>query len=620
MKIVFIDFETYYSDTYSLKYMTVPEYIYSPEFELIGAAVIDGGDPYWVEGPDFATFLSSLPKDCVVVSHNYLFDGCILAWRYGFVPKLASCTLSISRATLGHKLRSLALGSVAAHLGLGVKDKAALAQVKGMNLQMIKNSPSLFYERYRQYACDDARMCKEIFERLVPKEFPIEELAVLDMTLRCALISNFRVNKDLLALHLAAVIATKQNLLASVGADKGELMSNDKFAGLLEGLGVTPPTKISVTTGKEAYAFAKTDVAFLDLLEHQNPSVQALVAARLGNKSTLEETRTAKFINVANVTPQSSMPIPLAYGAAHTHRLGGEWKLNFQNLPRNGNLRASLVAPDGYQVVKVDASQIEARITAWFSGCKVLVEQFARGEDVYASFASSVWGRQINKQDYPEERWIGKSAVLGLGFGMGWGKFQKTLKSQSEGQLGKRITLSDEVAQKIVNTYRNDFAAIPVTWRLLSNMLPLLAGETTTPHTWGPLVFDVGKITLPSITGEIGKGLTLKYHKLHRRDDSWAFEYGGKPKYLFGGKLMENIAQALDRVLVMGAALRLQKRLAPMRLALQAHDENVYIVPDAAVDVVKTILLQEMSRRPPWGLDLPLAAEAASGPNYRDVR
>lgn len=620
MKIFFLDFESYYSDTYSLKHMTVPEYIYSPQFELIGAAVLEDNTPYWVEGPDFGYFVSSLPKDCAIVSHNWLFDGCILAWRYGFIPKLSSCTLSIARAVLGHKLKSLALGAVAEHLGLGVKDKKALAQVKGLGLQQLKNN-QMFYERYRQYACDDARMCKEIFTALVPHEFPYEELAVLDMTLNCALRPQFNVNKDLLHLHLHEVMRKKKELLDAVGGEKGELMSNDKFACLLKDLGVKPPTKTSITTGKNAYAFAKTDVAFLDLLEHPNPMVQALVAARLGNKGTLEETRTQKFINVANVTPKSNMPIPLAYGAAHTHRLGGEWKLNFQNLPRGGNLRASLVAPDGHQVVKVDASQIEARITAWFSGCTKLVDQFAKGEDVYASFASTVWQRPIDKQANPEERWIGKSAVLGLGFGMGWLKFQRTLKSQSENQLGKRISLSDDDAEKIVNVYRRNFSAIPQTWHTLTGFLPLLAGETTDPVDYKCVRFEVGRIILPSINGEIGKGLTLRYHNLKHdlEKGQWTFTYGKFPKFLFGGKLMENIAQALDRVLVMGAALRLQKRLAPLRLALQAHDENVYIVPDSVVDVVKQILQQEMSRRPAWGLDLPLTSEVASGPNYRDL-
>ena len=122
------------------------------------------------------------------------------------------------------------------------------------------------------------------------------------------------------------------------------LMSNQIFAKYLENLGVEPPTKMSAKTGKEAYAFSKTDKAFTDLLEHPDPRVQNAVSARLGIKSTLEETRTQSLIEVAG---RGRLPILLNYYGAHTGRFSGGDKMNLQNLPARGNnsIRRALRAP-----------------------------------------------------------------------------------------------------------------------------------------------------------------------------------------------------------------------------------------------------------------------------------
>ena len=152
-------------------------------------------------------------------------------------------------------------------------------------------------------------------------------------------------------------------------------MSDQQMAGRLLHMGVDPiPTKISKTTGKVAFAFAKTDKAFQALLEHEEPMVQALVAARLGHKTTLEETRTERLMAIGRVTDK--MPVPLRCNGAHTHRFSGDWKINLQNLRRGGELRRAFRAPKGKAVVAVDASQIEARFNATLSGETVLTDWF----------------------------------------------------------------------------------------------------------------------------------------------------------------------------------------------------------------------------------------------------
>jgi hypothetical protein len=59
------------------------------------------GKPYWIDGDQLPGYLQRLnPNNLLLCSHNFLFDGCIFAWRYNFVPKLACCTLSVSRANI----------------------------------------------------------------------------------------------------------------------------------------------------------------------------------------------------------------------------------------------------------------------------------------------------------------------------------------------------------------------------------------------------------------------------------------------------------------------------------------------------------------------------------------
>ena len=617
MKTIFIDYETFYSNEYSLRRMTPVEYVLDHRFECIGAAIKEGvdGESYWVDGDDLPLFFKdNKPEQTALVSHNALFDACITAWRYNYVPKLTIDTLGIARATMGHKLKSLSLANVALALGIGAKGDT-IHKVIGMNAAAIKAAG--LYDSYIQYALNDADLCAEIYRKLVlSKVFPINELVVMDMVLRCAIQPQFLLDPNVLALHHHTIKTSKEQLLARVGVAKEELMSNDKFAAALRNLGVEPPMKTSLTTGKEAYAFARTDPDFIALEEHDNPEVQTLVAARLGHKSTLEETRTERLTSISRLqwpgTLQGKMPIPLRYSGAHTHRLSGDWSLNMQNLPRGGALRRAVIAPPGHQVVAADASQIEARMAAWICGQVDLVQQFANKEDVYSTFASRIFERPITKAD-KTERFLGKTCILGMQYGVGWEKFQKTVKLQSKAQSGQTIDLSDADAMRIVNLYRTTYAAIPATWKLLNNGIATLAGNGGS-FSIGPCVFSAGEISLPS-------GLKLKYHKLRHEDGGWIYEYGGKIKRLYGGALLENIVQALARIVVMDTATRLRPKLARLgiQLALQVHDELVYVVPDDLTHIVKKVLLDEMRIPPAWAPTLPLDAEADCGPSYGDA-
>lgn len=631
-----IDFETYYDKDYSLRKMTPVEYILDPRFEVIMLSVKRPGKPVFnLSGAKIALFFQLLdPNDTVVVTYNSLFDMCICAWHYGFVPKLMVDAMGMVRAWHGHELRSVALAVAAPFLGIGHKG-TAIHKMEGLHESDIRAAG--WWDEYEAYCGDDSVLCEGIFEKIMAAGFPFSELLVLHHVLLMAITPHFSLDSGQLAVHLQSIQIDKANLLAASGlvydanGKCPELMSNEKFAALLTSQGIDPPTKISPTTGKVAWAFSKADQEFTDLEEHPNLNVQALVAARLGHKSTIEETRTQRFLNISQLTwpanylakrgmPAGTVlaPMPLRYGAAHTHRLGGDWKLNVQNFPSRGkvnHLKCALMARAGYKVVNSDSSQIEARIVAWLCGEHELLRQFELGLDPYKIFAAKVF--QIDVMYVTaEQRFLGKTSILGLGFGLGWVKFKHQVRVKSLEALkltgkGQELILQDQQSLLIVNTYRGAYTGVPAMWKVLNNAISILAGYGGSLSI-GPCVFSKGKISLPN-------GLYLHYHNLRQTPDGWLYDHGGKPRRLYGGALLENIVQALARCIVMDAAVRIAYRIK-YQLALQVHDALAYVVPDAEVTLVSYILTEEMNRRPQWAPDLPLACEVKVGQTYGDAK
>ena len=596
MKYIFLDAETFFdAETYSLKFMTPVEYILSPRFEMLGLAICEDfdGEPFWLEPEDIQTWLKQYNSRVMFVSHNSLFDMSILSYRYNFIPPLMSCTLAITRAVAKQKLGLLpSLARTANFLRLPPKG-TFIAKMSGVTLEMLRANKE-FYQQFREYGLHDAWLCREIFKIwcVSSHQFPISELPVLDNVLRAAVVPQFQLDVPVLEQHLAKVKAYKEQLLISSGvANKAELMSNNKFADLLRNLGIEPPTKISKLTGKETYAFSKQDLNFLELENHPDPDVQILYAARVGNKTTLEESRTERMITIGkltwpNQTQQQWMPMPLRYSAARTHRLGGDWQLNVQNLPRTSDMRKALRAPDGYMIVAGDSSQIECRLTGTACGAWNLVTQFESGIDVYASFASIVFNRTIDKTSFPTERFVGKQAVLGLGFGLGWHNFMRRLQVDSRNQTGKMIFLSEPESKHVVNLYRQTYKPVPDAWNELGTQ-GLYALVNGGPWTWGPVTFDKNIIYLPN-------GMRLYYHDLQfgaNREWSYDTGYEGQKK-IYGPKILENIIQSLARIITMEAGVRIRRRVGPW--ALQSHDELVYVVKQEQAEETRTAILEEM--------------------------
>jgi DNA polymerase len=634
MKLITIDFETFYDREYSLSKMTTEEYIRHPEFEVIGVGIKHDNEPtVWVDQPEVEATLKAIDwSNAMVLAQNTMFDGAILNWRYGVNPKAWADTLGMSRALFPHE-KSHGLAAQAEREAIGVKGDEV---VHAMGMRR-KDFSAYAIAGYAAYCRNDVDLTHKLFHIYLKRGFPTRELKLIDLTLRMFIEPVLELDRDLLITHLQEVKDRKANLLATLrdkmieegNADfvqtiftegteglKKLLMSNDKFAAALELLGVIPPLKVSPTTGRTTYAFAKTDPGMIALQDHPNEQVQALVAARLGNKTTLEETRTERFIDMSF---RGKFPVPLRYYGAHSGRWSGQDKINLQNLPSRGEnagkIKRAIKAPPGHVIIDADSSQIEARTLAWLAGQEDLVTAFENKRDVYRIMASRIYGKhedQITKS----ERQVGKVVILGAGYGVGHVKLRTFLKMQAG------VDVTELQARNIVDTYRTTYYRIPELWQKAQLALSYLQSEQEyeidvqglcrTARIPKGLSGSEWGITLPS-------GLWIQYPGL-------TTVFGdGKPQAVYvsrgiatkvyGGLVVENFTQAIARCVVGEQMLRIAKRY---KAVLTVHDAVACIAPVEEKAEAQRYVEECMSWRPDWAQTLPLACESGVGTTYGD--
>jgi DNA polymerase I-like protein with 3'-5' exonuclease and polymerase domains len=603
--IITLDFETYYDKAFSLTKLTTEEYIRDDRFEVIGVAVaVNNEQPEWFSGTqaDTKAFLKKFDwENALALAHNMQFDGAILNWHFGIKPKGYLDTLCMARAVHGVDAGG-SLKALAERYQIGVKGTEVLDALGRRRVEFASDE----LDAYGRYCRNDVAITYDLFN-ILAKTFPTKELKVIDTTLKMFIQPSLVLDKTMLEEHLENVKNLKAKLLDTAQADIDDLMSSDRFAELLKALGVVPPTKVSARTGKEAWAFAKTDEEFKALLEHTDPRVQALVSARLGNKTTLEETRTQRFIDISS---RGLLPVPIKYYAAHTGRWGGDDKINLQNLPSRGNnagkLKKSIRAPDGYMMIDCDSSQIEARTVAWLAGQDDLVEAFDKGEDVYKIMASAIYGKDVEEIS-KDERFVGKTTILGAGYGMGAQKFQVQLKTFG-------VEIEADEANRIIQVYRKTYDKIPELWKQAQKCVEGIVDKKVAPFGAVDAVkFDPieGGFLLPS-------GLWQRYDGLER-----VYDTEGKVQYqyktrkgavkIYGGKVVENLCQAIARCVIAEQMLLIGKKY---RVVLTVHDAVACLAPTEEVLEAQSYVEECMKTRPAWAQTLPLSCESGVGKSY----
>jgi len=455
MDILTLDFETYYSKEYSLskKDITTQSYIDDERFETIGVAVKRNDEPtVWFSGTATETrnWLKQFDwNNSFALMHNALFDATILAWRFGVYPKVILDTLSMARAKHGVDAGG-SLAKLAEQYNLGVKGTEV---VDAMGKRRVDFS-EVELARYGEYCKNDVNLTYDLFRQLA-SSFNKTEIALIDMTIKMHTMPQFMLDGHILHEHLEEVRKRKDTLLEECGIQKDDLMSNPKLAEVLRAFDVEPPVKISARTGKEAYAFAKSDEAFKALLEHEDERVQAIVAARLGVKSTIEESRTERFIRIHDAG--GALPVPLKYYGAITGRWSAIDSINLQNIPRSSKLKKAIIAPMGYSIVGADLSNIELRVGLAFAGQMDKLKMLGDGLDLYKDFASKAFNTPYDEVD-DDARFVGKTASLSLIYGTG----AKKLRAQCKMLSGKDI--GENFAQHVVELYRDDYAKVKRAW------------------------------------------------------------------------------------------------------------------------------------------------------------
>jgi hypothetical protein len=337
--------------------------------------------------------------------------------------------------------------------------------------------------------------------------------------------------------------------------------------------------------------------------------------------------------------------------------------------------RGALIASPGKEIYAADFNAIEARKLAWLSGCTRLLNLFQERGDPYIDMASAIYKRPITKAD-KTERQLGKKAILGLGYAMGWEKFQATVWAD-EG-----IWLPDEMCQEIVRLYRKEmYPEIPKLWKDAGNAA-ILAVQKGGEHFCGGDEVGIGAVSyfmsddrrflhcrlpsgrllayyLPKVsvrvtyrfaaTNEHGNPTTVNFpakksvpqhrvrwhaeklaEKAHKKLLSDTPESFLSPHLSFmgrdiftkkwkrvgthGGTLVENFDQAASRDLLAEAMYRIDQR-PEFDLLLSIHDE---VIAEAAKD---TCTLKEfeslMAEVPDWAPNMPITAEGWIGQRLR---
>ena len=279
-------------------------------------------------------------------------------------------------------------------------------------------------------------------------------------------------------------------------------------------------------------------------------------------------------------------------------------------------LRGAIVATPGRALYVADYSSIEARVVMWLAGESRALDIFRSGADIYCDMAGDIYGYPCDKS-HTKERGMGKIAILGLGYQMGWSKFQSQCADAG-------AAIDDDFAQQVVNAYREKY------WRVKQMWYDTEAAAISAASARGRTVVSghvswqrMGRFlfcTLPS-----GRKLAYPDAEVRKRPTPWgeaknALTYMGVNAYTrkwtrqaaYGGLLVENVTQAVARDVMAEAMLRCEKD-GRFRPVLTVHDELVCDgKPGRKLKTFESLVAEV----PDWADGLPIACEGWTGERY----
>jgi len=483
-----------------------------------------------------------------------------------------------------HSLAALSKGSSAVKMAMpDVAGKTALTEAEMAALA--------------EYCLADVNATQALYNRLI-EGYPESELELINLVIEMGVRAKLELNKTMLELAMEEAKTERAEHIKAAGINEKILASNQQFAKHLVAIGATPPTKISITTGRETTAFSKADVEYVRF-QDTHPELRTLFKAREAVKSTLPITRTQAFINIAN---SGNLVVPLNYGSTITGRLSGGSGINLQNMPRGSALRKSITAPDGWVLVVGDLGQIEARVMAVLAGETSMIEVFDAGLDLYTEYAKVLYETDTVEKNM---RKISKLCSLALQYQMGYSKFRANLE---KGFLGAEpLVLSEEEASHLVEVYRTSHPAIVDYWRQCQSKISLMTqlgpGDE---EVWYPFRVRFQEIVLPN-------ELSLNYDGLHVGEDGATYVNGDDVDYLYGGKLTNNLVQATSRIVMTDAWRLIAKKYD---VVMSVHDELVILAREEEAETAMKDLEAALTKQPSFLPPIKLTADCGYAKNY----
>ena len=596
MQKIYLDFETYYDVQLSLTKMSTVQYVNHPDFKVWGVGIkVDEGETEWYNEEETPEILSQIDwNDCSLICHNTLFDAYILTQYFGHKPAFYYDTASMSRGlypNMSARLKDCATRQFPNDVSMRKGDE--LVNAKG-----VRDLDPDLDAQIGGYCIQDVDLTYALFKAYLVN-YPESELQLIDLTVRMFVEPKLILDRGLLIAYKEDIKVKTAALIEASATTREVLASQVKFKNHLENIGIVVPTKTSPATGQKIPAFGKNDSAYVQMCQAY-PEYNHIWQGREAVKSRVEETRAERFLEATN--PDGTFSVPLRYYAAHTGRFGGSDKLNLQNLPRGSKLRTAIMAPEGQKLFISDLSNIEARMLAWMAKEHELVEAFATGRDVYCEFASQIYGRTITKAD-KLERYVGKTAILGLGYGMGHQRFKDTLKMGSPS-----VDITVGTAMVIVNQYRGMYPNIPKLWSGMKDSLFQMLNPRSIGLKYGPLKIGARALELPN-------GMALSYPNLMYDNGEFIYKTQRETIRTHGPRVTENVIQALARIVITDQILDIQS-MPQVDIVMQIHDEIVAIGSESDSDKTMEQIIGIMRTPPSWCSDLPLDAEGGVSQVY----
>ena len=664
--VVVLDFETFFSQEYSLTKTSTIEYICDPRFEFTGIGIADspGFSPRFVPFPE--QMIKVLQErhgenleNVTLVVKNAKFDVTILVEKFSINPPFLVDIDDLARhwdSRISHRLKDLAKL-------FGLDPKGDTMKFKGLHWKDMTPEQKFALENY---CCRDVELEAILLKKLLPlMSTPEIELPLarhnLNLYLKPRLILNsFKAIE--LDMSMSEILA---GIIEPTGRTVKEIGGTISFAKLLmESLpeGEHIPTKVGKPSKNmkamleldnqifgpwlpqpaavSAPAFARDDVGFQELQAHPKDEVRNLCKAREAVKSWPNHIKRIRSLIKQSSCSDGLLRVPFHYYGSHTGRDSGGEKINLKNLggrgragkgnhPLIGKVRGLIEAPEGETMLISDSAQIEARLLAWIAGQKDLTDGFKNGEDIYSAFATVLFRCEVRKPKDSDskddaalltvQRGFGKDAILGCGYGMGAAKFfQRCMANESLRPFFESGEYNFAFIEKLIKTYRTRYSKIPEFWKAVEKAFrwvvkyPQEASYYSVPGTGSRscLTFwnDNGTVNVQLPSGRV---LYYRHCKLGSRNSiTW---HHGK---LWGGSITENVIQAIARDLLVFWIMECERYSLPV--VFHCFDEIVNLVYKFDAEAGLSMVANIMCSKPDWAEGLPLAVEGCISGIYKN--